>query len=106
MTEVSIECAIQNLEDFIIHFNDIIRIKEKNNGEKYTGLDEVQAKKDIEIFIMAIKALKQYGALQEIRQEITSRMPKVTDNDFEDGMKHFGEEVLYIIDKHIREMEK
>ena len=55
---------------------------------------------------LAIKALKQYGALQEIRQEILNRTPTVvTDGEFDEGIVHFSGEVIDIIDKHIKEIE-
>ena len=57
-----------------------------------------------EVFEMAIKALKQYGALQEIRQEIEQEQSgwiKGSDPEW-----HAFDKAIAIINKHIKEIEE
>ena len=63
--------------------------------------------KDIEAYDMAIKALKQYGALQEIRQEILDlKQGYMGSNCVKDDWLDCKSDALEIIDKHIKEIER
>jgi len=84
---MTIDEAIKNIQ-FVLHALD----KDSEIAESYR---------------MAIKALKQYGVLQEIRQE----MDKQETVRFFDGFSEHGylyinrDDALAIINKHIKEIE-
>lgn len=60
----------------------------------------------LEALDVAIKALKQYGVLQEIRREIADRAQWHYSHNQEDVATIISCEALEIIDKHIKEIEE